>query len=105
MFADDFTAAAGTGDSAAAAYLRPRVTLTDGEGRAIVLGGSEREPAGDALLIRLRGDAPAGLAGARLRHTLLCERFADQVNIVQARYGGRSASLLFTPGDAAKQLP
>jgi hypothetical protein len=105
VFADDFIAAAGGGDSAAAAYLRPRVTLTDGEGRAIVLRWERREPAGDALLIRLRGDAPTGLAGARLRHTLLCERFADQVNIVQARYGGRSASLLFTPGDAAKQLP
>ena len=57
------------------------------------------------LLLRLRGEAPAGLAGARVRHSVLCERFDDQVNIVRATYAGRSASLLFTRGDGAKALP
>ena len=104
-FADDFTAAAGAGDSAAAAYVRARVRLTDRSGRPIVLRWERVEPAGEALLLRFRGDAPAGLAGGKLRHTLLCERFADQVNIVRATYGGRSTSLLFTPGDPAKPLP
>ncbi len=105
VFADDFTAAAGRGDSAAAAYVRPRLALTDRAGRPIPLRWERAEPAGDALVLRLRGHAPAGLAGVRVRQMLLCERFDDQVNIVQAAYGGRSATLLFTPGDDAKALP
>jgi hypothetical protein len=105
VFADDFTAAAGPGDSAAAAYLGPRLTLTDRGGRVIPLRWERREPMGDALRFHLRGTAPAGLAGARVRHTVLCERFDDQVNIVRATYEGRSASLLFTSGDDAKTLP
>jgi hypothetical protein len=56
-------------------------------------------------VLRLRADAPRGLAGVRVRHTLLCERFNDQVNIVRATYGGRSATLFFTRGDEAKALP
>ena len=105
VFADDFTAAAGTGDSAAAAYLESRLTLTDPDGRPIPLRWDRREPIGDVLLLRLRGETPAGLAGARVRHSVLCERFDDQVNIVRATYAGRSASLLFTRGDGAKALP
>jgi hypothetical protein len=105
VFADDFTAAAGTDDSAAAEYLRPRLTLTDPSGRSILLRWERREVAGDALVITLRGDASAGLAGAGIRQTVLCDRFTDQINIVRATYGGRSASLLFTPGDATKRLP
>ena len=60
---------------------------------------------GDVVQIRLRGDVPGGLAGARVWIALLCERFEDQVNIVRATYAGRTASLLFTRGDAAKALP
>jgi hypothetical protein len=105
VFADDFTAAAGAGDSAAAAYLRTHLVLTDRRGRSIPLRWERREPAGDALLLRVRGLAPAGLAGARVRHSVLCERFEDQVNLVRVQYGGRSVSLLFTPGDGAKALP
>jgi hypothetical protein len=105
VFADDFTAAAGTGDSAAVAYLRSRLTLADRAGRLIALRWERIEIAGDALVLRLRADAPRGLAGVRVRHTLLCERFNDQVNIVRATYGGRSATLFFTRGDEAKALP
>ncbi len=105
VFADDFTATAGVGDSAAAGYLRTKLMLTDRAGRPIALRWERLEPAGDALLLRLRGPAPAGLAGVRVRQAVLCDRFADQVNIVRASYGGRSASLLFTPGDEAKPLP
>jgi len=41
----------------------------------------------------------------RIRMTLMCERFEDQVNIVRATYAGRTTSLLFTRGDQAKALP
>ena len=60
---------------------------------------------GVVLVLTLSAPAPQGLSGTRIWHGVLAERFADQVNIVQARYGGRSASLLFTPGDGPKPLP
>ena len=46
----------------------------------------------------------ARAAGARVRSAILCETFRDQVNIVQASYGGRRQTLLFTPGDGPKTL-
>jgi hypothetical protein len=36
---------------------------------------------------------------------VLCERYPDQVNIVRASYAGRTTTLLFTRGEAAKSLP
>jgi hypothetical protein len=35
---------------------------------------------------------------------MLCELFADQVNIVQAVAGARKSSVLFTKGDGGKRL-
>ncbi len=106
VFADDFGAVVGSTDPAAAeAYVRPRVTLADPAGRPIPLRWEGETRSGDVVQIRLRGDVLAGLAGARVRMALLCERFEDQVNIVRATYAGRTASLLFTRGDSAKVLP
>jgi hypothetical protein len=106
VFADDFGAVVGSDYRAAVeAYVRPRVTLADPAGRAIELRWEDATRSGDVVQIRLRGDVPAGLAGARVLMALLCERFEDQVNIVRATYAGRTTSLLFTRGDAAKALP
>ncbi len=57
------------------------------------------------VLLRLRGEVPGGLAGARVTSLLLCERFPDQVNIVRASYGGRTTTVLFLKGEASKGLP
>jgi hypothetical protein len=65
--------------------------------------GAER--AGDVIVLRLRADVPGGLAGARVTSLVLCDRFEDQVNIVRAVYGSRTATLLFTRGEASKALP
>ncbi len=105
-FADDFAAAVpGGGDSAAARYLRARLVLLDRTGRMVPLRweGAARE--GDVVHLRLAADLPAGPAGMRVRNGVLCERFGDQVNLVCASYGGRTVTLLFTPGDGAKLLP
>jgi hypothetical protein len=106
VFADDFGSVVSSEDPVAVeAYVRPRVTLADAAGRAIDLRWDGATRSGDVVQIVLRGDVPGGLAGARVRMALLCERFEDQVNIVRATYAGRTASLLFTRGDAAKALP
>jgi hypothetical protein len=63
------------------------------------------ERTGDVVLLRLEGEVPGGLAGARITSLVLCERFEDQVNVVRAEYAGRSTTLLFTRGETAKALP
>ena len=103
VFTDDFTAAAGAGDSAAAAYLRERLVLTDRAGGRVTLHWRGHESRRDALIIRLSGHAPSGLGGAR--NTILCERFADQVNIVRVSEGFHAATLLFTRGSGTETLP
>lgn len=86
-------------------YVAERFVVVDRQGRTMALRWCGVRPAGDQLLICLRTSATASLAGARVRNTLLTEWLADQVNIVQATYGGRRQTLLFTPGTGAKLLP
>lgn len=111
VFFDDFQAAVplppepAAADSAMARYLRGSFALADRAGRPVRLtwGGAER--AGDVIVLRLLGEVPGGLAGARVTSLVLCERFSDQVNIVRAEYDGRVTTLLFTRGEASKALP
>lgn len=111
VFVDDFRAVvalppdAAAADSAMARYLRGTFALADRRGRPVPLAWAGAEREGDVFLLRLRGQVPGGLAGARVTSLLLCERFEDQVNIVRATYGGRSTTLLFTRGGGAKALP
>ncbi|MEO6057252.1 MAG: DUF6702 family protein [Gemmatimonadales bacterium] len=111
VFADDFRAAvplpadSAAADSTMARYLRGTFALADRTGRPVRLAWAGAERSGDVLLLRLRGEVPGGLAGARVTSLVLCERFEDQVNIVRATYGGRATTLLFTPGETSKALP
>jgi uncharacterized protein DUF6702 len=92
-------------DSALVGYVRARFALTDRRGRSLRLEWQGVERAADALVIRLRAALPEGLEGARVAHLLLHDRFGDQVNVVRASYGRRTATLLFVPGDGPKRLP
>jgi uncharacterized protein DUF6702 len=110
VFVDDFTTAiptpldAAAGDSAVVRYVRSRLTIVDRTGKRLPFRWEGVEHAGDVLVLRFAAAAPAGLAGGQVASTLLSERFADQVNIVRASYGGRIRTLLFTRGEAAKAL-
>jgi hypothetical protein len=110
LFADDLAQAIGaahvaTGsDSLISAYVRRGFVLADAGGSPVPLEWVGAETVGDVVRIRL--NAPVhSLAGFRIIHAVLCERFEDQVNVVRATYGGRAATLLFTRGDSAKPLP
>lgn len=111
VFEDDFKAALGSRaegqvpDSAMSRYVRARFSLTDRTGRPFSIEWKASERAGAVLMLQLRAKVSGGLAGASVTNALLCDRFDDQVNIVRASYGGRTATLLFTPGDGAKGLP
>ncbi len=84
--------------------MRSRLVLHDRGGRPLPLEWIRRRTEGDLALLDLRCRARS-LAGVRVANGLHFELFADQVNIVQARYGGRTATLLFTPGGAPQVLP
>ena len=117
VYADDFQAAVSTpagaspagfsmpADSAMARYIRGTFALADRAGRPVRLVWAGAERTGDVILIRLRGELPAGLAGARVTSLVLCDRFEDQVNVVRAVYAGRATTLLFTRGETSKVLP
>jgi hypothetical protein len=94
-----------TADSAMARYLRGTFALADRSGHPVRLTWRGLERTGDVVLLRLEGEVPGGLAGARITSLVLCERFEDQVNVVRAEYAGRSTTLLFTRGETAKALP
>ena len=102
-FEDDFPP--GTDSAAAARYLTERFHLLDGGGRRLplLLLSSRRE--GPALILTLESTIPIEPRGARVWHGVLLERFGDQVNVVHARYGRRSATLVFTARDGPRALP
>lgn len=109
VFADDFLAAARapTPDAPATrAYLVSTLVLTGADGRPLSYMPCGSRRVGELLWICLRAPVPDGLdvTALRVRARLLCERFADQINLVQTEYAGRRRSLLFTRGDAAKPL-
>jgi hypothetical protein len=111
VFADDLASSvsgladAAQPDSALSRYARGSFALTDRSGRPVPLRWERAERAGDMVLLQLRATLAGGLAQSRVLDALLCERFPDQINIVRASYGGRTITLLFTRGDAAKVLP
>ena len=103
VFGDDFPP--GRDPAGIARYLAQRFRLLDRRGRSLALTLDVIRPEGAVLVLELSAPLPEGLAGVRIWHGVLAERFDDQVNIVQARYGGRSVSLLFIAGDGPKPLP
>ena len=117
VFVDDFSSAVLRGkpaapdapvvvpaDAAMFRYVTERFTLFDRAGRVVPLSWCGARRVGEQLFLCLRAPAAASPAGGRIRNTLLSELFTDQVNIVQASYGGRRRTLLFTSADV-KVLP
>jgi hypothetical protein len=110
VFVDDLRAAlqatpgTAAGDSATVRYVTSGFSFIDRTGRRLPFRWQGAERAGDVLVLRFDAAALAGLAGGRVASTLLSERFEDQVNIVRATYSGRTRTLLFTRGEAAKSL-
>jgi hypothetical protein len=115
VFADDFGAAvmgragaagaAAPPDSAMRRYVAGRFALVSARGTSVPLGWCGMRRDGEALFLCLRAMDQPTPSGARMRNALLAELFADQVNIVQASYGGTTRTMLFTPRDPTKLLP
>jgi hypothetical protein len=85
-------------------YVTARFTLADAAGRPVPLRWCGARRAGEVIFLCLRAPMRGAPAGARVRSGVLTELFTDQVNIVQASFGGRRRTLLFTPKDGPKVL-
>ena len=106
-FGDDLRAALGgdVTDSAAARYLRSKVTLADRAGRTLPLVWCGQRRSGDVVWLCLHAPAARGAMGLQVHVDLLFERYSDQINIVQATDGVRRWTLLFTRGDPPRPVP
>jgi hypothetical protein len=93
------------GDSALARYIRSHLSLTDRSGRVRALVYVGQRQSADLSWVTFRTGIPAGLAGCRIADQLQTELYADQVNLLQAHYAGRSETILFSVADTSKILP
>ena len=90
-------------------FLVAHFVVKDGAGKAAEIEWAGRKmeggTAGDpAVTLYFEVLLPGGITGVALSHTVFCDRFADQLNLVHLRSGAQSAELRFMKGDAAKGL-
>jgi hypothetical protein len=114
VFAGDFAAAVAkrkgaatpdddrVSDADALAYVGSTFHITDAAGRAVPLAWCGSRRAGDVLWLCVRASNVARPNALELSDQMLCELFADQINIVQSAAGAKRTSMLFTKGDGAK---
>lgn len=103
VFADDLLKGSG-GRIAADAYVTQRIALVDQSQRAVALRGCGVKTVGDLLWVCIEGTFNGSIGDLRLSNALLCDRFDDQVNIVQVVVGTAKRSVLFVKGDRAKTI-
>jgi hypothetical protein len=108
-FSDDLRTAVGrrehtVTDSAIARYVRSTVEVRDPTGRLDPLVWDSARTEGDIMLLSLHVTIAGGLGGTSVRQAMQMELHDDQVNVLQAKFAGKSVSLLFLPGDGLKAL-
>lgn len=91
-------------NAAAFAYASSVLTVATRQGALLTLRPCGVTRSADVLWICVEATAPGGLASVMVRNAMLCDQFADQVNIVQATYAGSRHSLMFTRGDRLKAI-
>lgn len=104
IFTDDLVAVAPGGDSAIAAYVRQHVRLIARSGQPVALAIATITVDGDLTQVTASGTATGGLAGLRVQHSVLWERYHDQVNLLRASIGGRSTTMVFANGDPPREV-
>jgi hypothetical protein len=93
-----------TSDSAIARYVRQSIELRDPAGRRLPIAWDSVRREGDITLLSFHTTSAGGVRGVTVRQVMQMELYDDQVNVLQARFAGRSVSLLFLPGDGPKEL-
>jgi hypothetical protein len=111
VFMDDFGIALGaagkTGswDERAARYVGRAVSIVDEARRPLAMRDCGTRRQGDLLWLCAEATVPTAPASRlSLRDRMLCELFADQVNVVRVTDGAKTRTMLFTRGDAEKPI-
>jgi hypothetical protein len=111
VFADDFATAldasgrTGSWDERAARYLVRAVAIVDEARRPLAMRDCGTRRQGDLLWLCAEATLPAVLASRlSFRDRMLCELFADQVNVVRVTDGARTRTMLFTHGHTDKPI-
>jgi hypothetical protein len=111
VFADDFGTAldaagkTGSWDERAARYLGRALSIVDAARRPLAMRDCGTRRQGDLLWLCAEATVPAAPASRfSLRDRMLCELFADQINVVRVTDGAQMRTMLFTHGDAEKPI-
>ena len=116
VFADDFgtalthhahvaaAPAGGAWSDVADRYVSTAVSITDRANRPVALRSCGTRRSADLLWICLEGTTLESPHELRGRNSMLCDLYADQVNIVQFAVGAQKHSVLFTRDDGVKRL-
>ena len=110
VFADDFGTAleamgrTGSWSERAAAYVHRAISIADDAHQPIAMRDCGTRQQGDLLWLCSEATVGARTAHLSLRDQMLCDLFADQVNVVRVTDGIKTRSMLFTRGDPEKSL-
>ncbi len=85
-------------------YLQDSFTLKNRDGQTKKLSWVGMEAEADAVLLYVETKMPEGFTGAQLRNQIFFDLLDDQINLVNARYGGAKTDLAFRAGDGFKPL-
>ncbi len=101
-FVEDFPP--GSDSSAVVRYLTERLTFTAPGGRRLLPSVERVSEASGVLSLTVSVPNPGDWAGVMVSNQLMCERFRDQVNVLQVKHPDGTRTLLFTPGTRPQPL-
>jgi hypothetical protein len=106
VYADDVQTALGAAwRDRLPAYVARTFTVRTADGQPLPLTPCGVTVADGLIRACMRASVPHRIDGLHVDNRLLIERFADQVNIVKATYGGRSRTIVFSAGTGERVLP
>ncbi len=85
-------------------YLSEKFVFQNKKGEAQKIKWVGREFENDVVYVYLEIPFTESFEGARIQNTIFFESFAQQTNLVVARFGDKKVDLLFKAGDGLKNL-
>ena len=101
-FIEDFPP--GNDSIAVVRYLAERLSFTTPGGRRLAATLERVSESSGVLSLTVSVSNPGDWAGIMVDNQLMCERFRDQVNVLQIKQASGTQTLLFTPGSRPQAL-
>lgn len=91
-------------DDAMVSYAAGNLALQDARENALPFRSCGMRRSGDLVWLCLEADSARDAGTLRIRNSMLCDLFDDQINVVQSVVAGARRTLLFVRGDRFKAL-